>query len=137
MKNAVRIDLAGTFMLPIPSPEAFPLLTPLGEVGWVPEWEPTFVHPTAGELELDQVSVTAVGGETTLWTVTALDPRVQAIEDLRVTPGSRLARVTVRVSSDDEGSRVHVRYRCTALSGQGRKELASFARGFDFMAGGV
>jgi len=131
--NPARIDVSGSFRLPAAPDVAFPLFTPRGEIRWVPGWEPRFLHPPTGELELDQVFATEAGGESTLWTVVGLDREGCAVDYLRVTPGSRLARVSVRVAGEGGGSRVHVRYLCTALNDEGAAALAEFERGFEAM----
>lgn len=133
MSDRTRYDLSGSFFLALSPADAFPLFTARGEMAWVPGWAPEFVHPADGRLELDQVFVTSVGGEETLWSVVDLDVDARAVDYLRVTPDSRIARVSVRVSEEDDGSRVDVRYRCTGLNEAGRRELASFARNFDSM----
>lgn len=122
----VRRECVGAFELPFEAEAAFPLFTALGEMRWVPGWQPELVYPPDGELELDQVFTTGEGAEHTLWSVIHLDREARLVEYLRVTPGSRLARVTVSVDAQDEGCRVTVRYLWTVLSpaGQGAVDEA-------------
>ena len=131
--DGTRIDCTGSFRLDVPPDVAFPLFTPLGEMDWVDGWEPLFLHPRNGELEQDQVFVTAVGGEQTIWSVVRLEAERHRVDYLRVTPGARLARVFVAVEAEEEVSRVRVRYLCTALSAEGAAELRAFEGGFDAM----
>ena len=133
MSESNRIDVGGSFTLPCEPDVAFPHFTPRGEMEWVPGWEPRFVHPPSGELEVDQVFVTAADGEETLWTVIACNAEARTAEYLRVTPGSRMGRVRVAVEPDVAGARVSVRYVLTALTPAAREELARFEAGFDAM----
>lgn len=131
-----RVDLLGSFELGVPAERAFGLFTPRGEMEWVPGWDPDFREPASGELELDQVFTTQVGGESTIWTVVALDRDAFDVQYLRTTPGSRVARVHVSLEDTVDGCRVRVRYLCTALSASGAELLDEFARGFDAMLEG-
>lgn len=129
-----RIDVVGTFELEASPARAFDLFTPRGEQRWVDGWAPRFVHPTDGRLEVDQVFVTSVGGEETIWSVVRHDAEAHEVEYLRVVPGARVARVSVGLSATDAGgSAVTVRYLCTALSDDAHDELAAFEAGFDAM----
>lgn len=128
-----RCVCEGSFELSAPPEQVFPLFTPLGECDWVPGWQPDFVHPKDGRLEEDQVFVTAAGGETTLWSVVRADPSAHAAEYLRITPGSRLGRVTVGVEPSESGSRIAVRYALTALEEEAVPMLRSFADGYGAM----
>lgn len=131
--EARRIDCEGSFLLDLEPDRAFPLFTPLGEMGWVEGWDPDFLHPSSGELEVDQVFVTGGGGATTLWTVVDQDPDRRRAAYLRVTPGSRLGRVAVQVDGEGLGSRISVRYVLTGLSPEGNAELEAFEAGYGAM----
>jgi hypothetical protein len=39
------IDLAGGFSIPAPLDKAFEFFSPLGEMAWVPGWDPELLHP--------------------------------------------------------------------------------------------
>jgi len=128
-----RVELLGSFHLGAAPSDVFPLFTPLGERDWVPGWNPVFVHPSSGEIEENQVFLTREGDESTLWSVVRLDPERREVEYLRVTPGSRIARVEIRVSPCSEGSAVEIGYLWTALTARGRGQVEDFERGFEAM----
>ena len=130
-----RVVCSGSFELPMEPDRVFPLFTPLGEIDWVPGWNPRFVHPADGTLERDQVFVTGEeeAAELTLWSVVRVDEPAREAEYLRITPGSRLGRVAVAVLPEATGSRVEVTYCLTALYEEAEELLAEFAAGYDEM----
>ena len=133
MSASVRVDLEGTLEVPRAPDQAFGLFTARGEEDWVPGWKPRFVFPESGRLEEDQVWLTGEGDEATIWSVIRLDREAHTVEYLRVTPGSRLARVSVRLTATEGGSQVQVRYRWTALAPDAREQLKAFAAGYEAM----
>lgn len=130
---AKHIDCRGTVAVALPPKEAFPLFTARGELLWVPGWQPEFVHPASGELELDQVWLTRSGEELTHWLVVALDRERRRVEYARITPGSRLGRVIVEVAAAAGGSVAEVRYAMTGLSPAGNAVLAELEAGYGAM----
>ena len=130
---AKRIDCHGEVAVALPPDEAFPLFTARGELLWVPGWQPDFVHPPSGELELDQVWLTGAGEELTHWLVAGLDRERRRVEYARITPGSRLGRVIVEVSPAPGGAVAAVRYVMTALSPAGNEVLAQLEAGYGEM----
>lgn len=130
---AKRIDCRGEVAVSLPPDEAFPLFTALGELLWVPGWQPEFVHPGSGELELDQVWLTRTGEEVTHWLVTALDREERKVEYGRITPGSRLGKVIVEVAPAAEGSVARVRYVMTGLTPAGNAVLEELESGYPAM----
>lgn len=132
-----RVACAGAFDLPIAPDDAFPLFTARGECGWVPGWSPTYVYPADGTLETDQVWTTPgeEGQPDTIWTTVHLDRDAREVHYLRTSPGTKLARVAVRVLARDAGSRVEVGYVWTALDPDRVPELEAFAAGYDDMMG--
>lgn len=135
---AKRIDCRGEVALALPPDEAFPLFTARGELLWVPGWQPEFVHPPSGELELDQVWLTGAGDELTHWLVVALDRDGRRVEYARITPGSRLGKVIVEVAPAAAGgaaggSVARVRYVMTGLSPEGNEVLEQLEAGYGGM----
>lgn len=132
-----QVVCTGQFPLASPPTRAFELFTPLGEIDWVPGWSPAFVHPTDGQLVEDQVFTTGDVGsrEHTQWWVIRLERAALEVEYLRVTPDSRIARVSVGVRVGDTGDQsvADVTYRLTPLNERGAAIVADFAAGFDQM----
>lgn len=130
---AKHIDCRGTVAVELPPDEAFPLFTALGELLWVPGWQPEFVHPASGELQLDQVWLTRAGEEVTHWLVVELDRERRRVVYGRITPGSRLGRVIVEVAAGEGGSVAEVRYVMTGLSPAGNAVLDELEMGYGAM----
>lgn len=121
-----HLTRSGSFDLPLPLARAFPLFTAEGERGWVPGWEPSYLHPALPSNERGTVFRTHHGDEETIWIVLRHEPSRGIAEYARFTPGSRLG--TVCVECEDIGAsltRVSVTYSLTALSDAGRRALGA------------
>lgn len=126
---AVHIEVSGTIRVAAPVAGAFSFFTPKGERTWVAGWEPEYLHPAGGILCEGLTFRTQHGGEETLWLVSHLAAPHEA-DYVRVTPGSRMGVVTVRVAAaGDAVSDVTVSYRLTSLSAAGDSVVEQFARG--------
>ena len=122
----------GSLRVALPPAEALHFFTPLGETEWVDGWAPNMIHPQDGKLEEDQVFVTDHGDEITIWSVIRVDRERHEVEYLRVTPGSRLARVSVALRREGEAaSRVHMRYTLTALAPAGEPVIRDLVDNYD------
>ena len=125
--RAQRVVRHGSVDVALPLPEAFELFTPEGERRWVAGWEPRYLHPADGRLEAGMVFTTAVGGEETLWMVSAHDPRAGHADYMRLTPGSRIGLVRIRCNAlGERRTRVDVTYEMTALSDSGNDAVRAF-----------
>lgn len=135
MESVERVVRDGSLDVALPLEEAFALFTPEGECRWVQGWEPRYLHPSDGGMEVGTVFTTAVGGEETVWMVSAHDARAGHADYVRLTPGSRLGLVRVRCRAlGDRRTRVDVRYEMTALSGPGNDAVRTFGeQPFDSM----
>lgn len=110
----------------LPIDVAFPLFTPRGEMDWIAEWRPEFIHPADGTTEEGMVFRTGTGEEATIWSCIEWAPEAHRVCYARVTPASRFVHVEVRcAASGPERALVHVTYRMTALSAAGEAILAS------------
>ena len=127
--------LSGSFELNIDADRAFPLFTALGEKLWVPGWNPEMVVPESGQLEQDQVFLTGEGAEQTLWYVSQLSLEQRDVHYIRVTPGSRVARVHVCVTPTSSGCRVDVTYVWTVLGPGGGEIVREAAEQYEDMMG--
>lgn len=122
--HADRVRQSGTFDLPIPVKDAFPLFTIEGERDWVPGWEPIILGQTPQAAGL--VCLTGSGDEYTIWTVLKSDPEEGVVQYSRVTPASRAGTVQVSLLPITEGARVTVSYDLTALSERGQRDLDAY-----------
>ena len=125
-----HIEVSGTLHIDAPPAEAFQYFTPAGERLWVAGWEPEYLHPIDGALVDGLTFRTRHGGEETLWMVSrCADPH--AVDYVRVTPGSRMGIVSVRLTAHGTAAAdVAVAYRMTALSASAEGTLDAFAAAF-------
>ena len=121
----MRERQTGHFELHLPAADAFKLFTAEGERLWVPDWTPEILGavPQAPGL----VFLTGEGAEQTIWTVIQSDPSRGLLLYSRVTPGSRAGLVEVRLTGENERTRVDVSYDLTALSAEGMSSLEAYA----------
>jgi len=133
---AAHIEVSGTIRVAAPAARAFPFFTPDGERAWVPGWDPEYLHPADGALRQGLTFRTRHGGEETLWLVSGV-AAPDAVDYVRVTPGSRMGVVSVRVAAADHASsNVTVTYRLTSLSAAADPAVEQFAGGFPEMLAG-
>ncbi len=133
---SVHVEISGTIRIAAPPAAAFRFFTPDGERAYVAGWEPEYLHPADGTLREGLTFRTRHGGEETLWLVSHLaEPR--AADYVRVTPGSRIGVVSVRLDpAAGSASDVTVTYRLTSLAPAGDAVVGEFARTFpEFLAG--
>jgi hypothetical protein len=122
----MHVEHTDGFVLPLPLADTFPLFTPEGERGWVPGWEPEYLHPLGPSDAVGTVFRTRHHGEETLWLVLAYDPRAGLASYGRFTPESRIGTVHVRCEAvDPSHTRVTVTYALTALSAHGTGVLTA------------
>ena len=127
---SAHVEISGTIRIAAPPAAAFRFFTPDGERAYVAGWEPEYLHPVDGALREGLTFRTQHGGEETIWLVSHLaDPR--AADYVRVTPGSRIGVVSVRLeAAGGNASDVTVTYRLTSLSPLGDALVREFPRTF-------
>jgi len=131
---AVHVELSGRVRVAAPPREALRFFTPEGERLYEADWDPEYLHPADGALGEGLTFRTRHGGELTLWLVSRCDLEAGAIDYLRVTPGSRMGVVSVRLGAvGTKVTDVTIAYRLTALSREGERTLDAFAEQFDAM----
>jgi hypothetical protein len=119
-----HIQRKHTIEIALPVAEAFELFTPLGEMRWIDDWRPAFIHPADGETMEGMVFRTGEGEEETLWSCVEFSPAEYRVRYARVTPASRFAHVTVNcLSIGSNSTRVAVNYALTALNESGEAKL--------------
>ena len=120
----MHIRRSGTLELPTPPRQALALFTAEGERGWVPGWDPQYLHTGGSPAEEGTVFKTDHDGEETVWLVLRWDPDDGITQYGRFTPGQRVGTVEVRCDPRPAGgSRVTVTYALTALSDEAAREL--------------
>jgi hypothetical protein len=129
---AAHLDVAGVVRLDADMAAALWYFTPEGEREYVPGWEPEYLHPGDGVLQEGLTFRTEHGDETTIWFVSRYDPAAGAVDYIRLTPGSRVGRVTVRLTPlAPQRTEVTIAYALTSLSLEGDRRLERFATEFD------
>ena len=125
-----RVTRTAALTLPSPPEQVFPLFGPIREAEWAEGWEPKMIYSESplGE-ETGAVFTTQHPGEPdTIWMITQYDPTNYAIKYARVTPGLRIAQVTIMCERERDGAtRAAVTYQFTALSEAGNSFIEGFS----------
>jgi hypothetical protein len=103
------------------------LICPVKEAEWLEGWDYDLIYSQSGVAEYGCVFVSQSAGEETIWLITKRDDVACETEFARVTPGSRVALVAVRIEdSGNQTSRVHISYTITALTVAGNAFVDNF-----------
>jgi hypothetical protein len=107
--------------------EVFPLLCPVREAEWVPDWKYRLVYSKSDIAELGCVFTTPnTDGTETTWVVTDYEPH-RRIAFAWFWPGMITTRLTVGLAPNGEGrTNARVEYEYTALSAAGERELDTY-----------
>lgn len=106
--------------------EVFPLLCPVRETEWIPGWDPRIVISQSGVAEPDCVFVTGPDSAEAVWVITRHEPDAGFVEMLKITPGVTACRLTITLSSADNGTDAEVTYSHTSLGPEGDAFVAEF-----------
>lgn len=109
-----------------PAAEVFPLICPVREADWLDGWDYRLIYSESGFAEEGCVFTSHHPGEEidTIWMITRHDPVEKVAEFARITPGSRAAKLTVKIQdAGDAKSLVDIEYVFTALSDEGNEYL--------------
>ena len=110
------------------SPEkVFPLLCPVREAEWLPQWKYRTIYSKSGVAELGGVFATPNdGGQETIWIVTHYDPAKCKIAFSWIWPQVLAAQFEIALSAiGKDRSRSLWRYTYTVLSPAGTRQLDS------------
>lgn len=113
--------------LSAPPSVVFPLLCPVREADWVPDWDPRLVLSESGAAEEECIFITPGEPAESVWVVTHHDARSHRLTMYKVTPGSTVARLRISLAADGE-ERTHatISYQYTALGPAGEEFLDEF-----------
>ena len=104
------------------------LICPVKEAEWLDSWDYQLIFSQSGVAEHGCVFTSQSAGEKTIWLITKRDNDRCETEFVRLTPGSRVAVVTVRIEDGgQQTSRVHISYTITALTAAGNAFIDSFS----------
>jgi hypothetical protein len=108
--------------------KVFDLLCPVKEAEWLDGWDYTLLYSKSGLAEEGCVFLSRQEGEKdTIWMITKRDVQNREIEFVRMTPESRIARLTISVDEKEAMvSKVVITYVITSLCEKGNQFLAAF-----------
>src|SRR5208283_243154 len=108
-----------------PPEKVFPLLCPVRESDWVPQWRYRMISSESRIAEQDCVFITPEeDGSESSWQCTEHQPDSLRIGYGWVRPGLIAAQIHIQLEGRDDGkTNAHIRYAYTALSEAGNAEL--------------
>ncbi len=114
-----------------PPETVFPLLCPVLEVEWVPDWLPEMVISQSGVCEQDCIFITPPEipskPESSIWLVTKYDSDNLALEMYKVAPGHSISKLEISlIGGSDNTTTAHISYEITALAATGDKFIEAF-----------
>ncbi len=134
-KKAERIDRETSFELKAGPEKIFPLLCPVREYEWIPDWRCEMVYSDSGVAEKDAIFHTReLLGMRAVWTCITYEPP-RLIEYLFVVGKSGVVRLAIRLEDAPDGStRVTWFMRFTVAKGMsGFASKVTSREGFDAM----
>ena len=113
--------------------KVFPLLCPVREGDWLPGWQYHLIYSDSGIAELGCVFTTpnppGAANANTTWIVTGYDPANFRIAFVWIDPDRMMTEIAIQLVSADAGAtHSKIRYRYTALSEEGNRELKTYDR---------
>lgn len=112
-----------------PPARVLPMLCPVREAEWIPDWRPQFVISTSGVAEPDCVFATPspTGSGSALWYVTRHDAASGYVEMVRIVPGHTACRLDIALAADgDSACLATITYRLTSLGPEGDASVAAY-----------
>ena len=111
-----------------PPAQVFPLLCPVREAEWVPEWEYRLMYSASGFAEAGCVFATPnPDGSETTWVVTEYDSTAFRIRFAWVNPGLVAAQIGIWLEAGSgEKTTAHISYTYTGLSAAGNREVERY-----------
>ncbi len=128
-----RFERVGEFTVPAPREKVFPLLCPVLEYEWIPDWRCTMVHSDSGVAEKNAVFITRQKfHKKAVWTAITYEPS-RLIEYLLVMGTDAVVRLSISLEQSGEqttpATRIVWRMLFTAASPLARMALrADFSK---------
>lgn len=106
----------------------FPLICPVLEAQWLDDWDYKMIYSETGFAEDGAVFTTSnEGEEDTVWIVTEHDKIDNKVEFIRITPASRVSKLTVHIKEKDHNSSyVDITYTYTAYTAEGNRFIDDY-----------
>jgi hypothetical protein len=122
-----RVRHTYTQTLTDPPDKVFPLLCPVREKDWVPNWNPKRVISASGLAERDGIFMTEAAPHDAIWVIVRHDAGAGVLEIVKITPHHTVCKLEISLSaSGDEGTRAEISYEYTALGPLGEAFLKEF-----------
>ena len=99
-ENAVRRVFVMDMVLHGTPEAVFPLLCPVREYEWIPNWDCTMIYSDSGVAERGCIFVTRTDRGDETWTVSRYEPP-RAIEFVRVIPGEQVICMDIALTPGD------------------------------------
>jgi hypothetical protein len=107
--------------------EVFPLLCPVREKDWTPEWDPKLVISNSGLMEQECLFVESDTPNDAIWIVFKHDPVNFEVAMYRVVPGVVVGRFAITLEREEDRKTIaSVSYEQTALGEDGDKIVNEF-----------
>lgn len=123
-----------------PPETVFPLLCPVLEAEWVPDWVLEMVISQSGVCEQECIFITPPEmpsePEKSIWVVTKYEPDNWALEMYKVTPEHTISKLEISlVGNSSNTTTAHISYEITSLGAVGDRFMEEFTRDWyvDFM----
>lgn len=122
---AQRFDFHTETIVKAAADRIFPLLCPVRESEWIPDWTYRLVFSRSGVAEKDCVFLTQGPGEPpTVWVNSLHDPQGLKVEYIRITSGIRVVRLRLELTSlSPDTSRMDFDFAFTSLGETGNREV--------------
>jgi len=105
----------------------FPLLCPVREAEWVPNWDPRRVLTRSGVGEKDCVFITEAAPQDAIWVITHHDEQAGRLEIIKVTVDHTVCKLEIALRArGTQGTTAEVAYGYTALGPLGESFLEEF-----------
>lgn len=121
-----RVRHTYTQNLVAPPNKVFPLLCPVREAEWVPNWNPRRVLSNSGVGEKDCVFVTEAAPQDAIWVITHHDEKACKLEIIKVTVDHTVCKVEIALTATPEGTSAEISYGYTAIGQAGEAFLQEF-----------
>jgi hypothetical protein len=108
----------------------FPLLCPVREADWLPDWNPRAVFSESGVAEPDCVFVTPAEPQDAIWFVARYEPERGFLQMLKVVPELTACKLSIELVRASEGCEATITYSHTSLGPRGDDFVAGFTEEF-------
>jgi len=109
--------------------KVFPLLCPVKESEWLPNFKAKVIYSSTGISEDGAIFQTTHGDDVTItWIITKYNPN-SLIEMIYIIPNIMIVRITIQlVSYDKKHTKTIIRYTKTGLTERGNAEVENFSK---------